>query len=106
METMCNLLSLTHVAEEDAVARDDVICWVFGELSGEATPIGVAMDAMSWTTIGMAGEVMSRELFSTPLVRPHGSSPRSGLRGEVGEYLPSSSQDTARIQYGLSSEQA
>ena len=43
---------------------------------------------MSWGTIGVAGEVMPRELFSTPLMRPHSSSLRTRLQVEVGEDLP------------------
>ena len=46
---------------------------------------------MSQMTIGKAGEMMPGQLFSTPLVRPHGSGLRNGQRGEVGENLPSSS---------------
>ena len=61
------------MSKEDAAARDNARCWAFGEPSdapGEATPIGVARSATSWGTIGMAGEVMPRGLFNTPLVRP------------------------------------
>ena len=57
------------MSKEDATAREDAMCWVFGEPSGapgEDTPIGVARDAISWATIDMIGEVMSRGLFSTP----------------------------------------
>ena len=45
---------------------------------------------MSWGTVGVVGEVMPRGLFSTPLVRPHGSGHRTGLRVEGGEDLPHS----------------
>ena len=84
-----------EMSKEDVAARDDAGHWALGEPSGssnEATPIGVARSATSWTTVGIAGEVMPRELFSTPLVRPYGSGFRTGLRNEVGEDLPSSSQ--------------
>ena len=83
------------MSKDNVVAREDTGCWAFGEPSGalgEATPMGVARDATSQATIGMAGEVMPRGLFSTPLIWPHSSGPRTGHRGEVGEHLPSSSQ--------------
>ena len=53
------------------MAGEDARHWAFGEPSGapgEATPIGVARDAMSQATIGVVGNVMPRRLFSTPLV--------------------------------------
>ena len=63
------------------MAGEDARHWAFGEPSGapgEATPIGVARDAMSQVNIGMAGEVMSRGLFSTPPVQLPSSGPRTG----------------------------
>ena len=93
------------MSKEDAAARDDARCWAFEELSGalgEATPIGVARDATSQATIGKVGEVVSRGLFSTPLVRLHGSGLRTGHRSEVGENLLA----PARTWCSLSSEKA
>ena len=72
------------------MARDNAEYWALGELSGslrEATPMRVARSAMSWGTRGVAGEVMPRGLFSTPLVRLHSSGLRSGLRVDVGREL-------------------
>ena len=79
------------MSKDNAVARDNARCWAFGEPSGsprEATSIGVARSTTSWGTVGVAGEVMPRGLFSTPLVRLYGSGLRTGLRVKVDEDLP------------------
>ena len=94
------------MSKEEAVARDNARCWAFEELSGapgEATPIGVARAATSWATVEEAGGVMPGGLFSTPLVRPHGSSLRTGNRSEAGGSLSSSSQDTVQPKLRASS---
>ena len=46
---------------------------------------------------------MPRGLSSTPPVRPHGSGLRTGLRVEVGEDLPSSSQQLVPAELSASS---
>ena len=78
------------MSKEDVIARDGARYWALRDLSGsprEATPIEVARSVTSWGTGDMAGEVMPGGLFSTPLVRLHGSGPRTGLRVEVGKEL-------------------
>ena len=95
------------MSKENTAARDNAEYWVFGELSGsprEATPIGVARSASSWRTVGAAGEVMPGGLFSTPLVRPHSSCLRTGLRVKAGEDLPCLDQHNMLAELHMSSE--
>ena len=63
----------------------------------------VARTATSWGTVDVAGEMMPRGLFNTPLVRPHGSGPRTGLRVEEGEDLPCSSHHEVLVEPYVSS---
>ena len=72
--------------DKEPVNRARIFSILHKNYNSKGTPIGLARDAMSWVTIGMAGEVMLGGLLSTPLMRPHGSGPRTGHRGEVGEH--------------------
>ena len=62
------------------------------------------MSATSQGTRGVAEEVIPRGLFSTLLVRLHGSGPRTGLRVEVGEELPHLGQHDRPVELHVSSE--
>ena len=82
------------MSKEDTVAREDAGCLAYRasfDAPGKGTLRGVIEDATSCMDIGVAGEVMPGELFSTPLVRPPSGGQRAGHRSKVGDNLPSTS---------------
>ena len=63
----------------------------------EGTPREIIGDVTSYLNVGVAGVVMPGRLFNTPLVRPSKSGQRTGHRSEVGDNLPSTSQEEVQL---------